>query len=88
MAKFLGYSSDRLGDFKEMKKKIFHEKNGWFVQREDTSLNMSSTINTTACAEFGTMMALDDLFSSTSEKLQDLRRTRKLYNRSDFSSLK
>lgn len=76
MTGFLGYSGDRFNQFKEIKVKVFHEKNGWFTKPEDTSLTVPSTVNTTMCAA-GTIMALDVLYSETTEKVVNLGSTRK-----------
>jgi hypothetical protein len=77
MTGFLGYSNDRFKQFKEIKVKVFHEKNGWFTKPEDTSLTVPSTVNTTMCAA-GTIMALDVLYSETTEKVVGLCKTCKL----------
>jgi hypothetical protein len=77
MTNFLGYSNNKFQKFKDIKVKVFHEKNGWFAKREDTSLTMNSTINTTLCAEMSTLSSLDDIFSDTNSKIIELRRTSK-----------
>jgi len=72
MTGFVGYSCDRINKFKELKKNVFHEKNGWFAKKEETSLTMPSTVNTTMCSA-GTFMALENLYQDTHDKIVDLR---------------